>query len=57
MTDQHFVTVFLLLMLTFSITNGYISTLIMLRAIIDPSLEDHEVDVCAELLAILQHIY
>ncbi|KAL8290263.1 hypothetical protein RQP46_003202 [Phenoliferia psychrophenolica] len=43
--------VFMLLMLTFSISNGYFSTLIMLAAIQDPSLEENEIDVAATCLA------
>lgn len=40
----------MLLMLVFSITNGYLSTLIMLAAIVDPSLEENEIDVSLTLL-------
>ncbi|KAI5475437.1 nucleoside transporter [Pseudohyphozyma bogoriensis] len=43
--------VFMLLMLLFSITNGYISTLIMLAGLIEPSLEEDEVDIAATCLA------
>lgn len=39
-------------MLVFALTNGYASTLIMLAAVVEPSLEENEVDVslCTELL-------
>ncbi|KAM0745979.1 nucleoside transporter [Meredithblackwellia eburnea MCA 4105] len=43
--------VFLLLMLLFSVSNGYVSTLIMLAAIKEESLEENEVDVAATCLA------
>lgn len=32
-------------MLLFALSNGYISTLIMLAAVVDPSLEEDEIDV------------
>ncbi|KAK4702309.1 hypothetical protein P7C70_g3917, partial [Phenoliferia sp. Uapishka_3] len=42
---------FMILMFTFSLTNGYLSTLIMLAAIVDPSLEENEIDIAATCLA------
>lgn len=38
-------TIFLLLMLVFAVSNGYVSTLIMLAAVVEPSLEEKEIDV------------
>ena len=38
-------------MLVFATTNGYASTLIMLAAVVDESLEEHEVDIAATCMA------
>lgn len=43
--------VFFLIMFVFAISNGYLSTLIMLAAVAEPSLEDEEVEVAATCLA------
>ncbi|KAM0788956.1 hypothetical protein ACM66B_003030 [Microbotryomycetes sp. NB124-2] len=42
---------YLVIMLLFSLTNGYGSTLVMLAAVVEPSLEEHEVDVAATCMA------
>ncbi|BGP14956.1 hypothetical protein JCM10213_007242 [Rhodosporidiobolus nylandii] len=39
------------IMFTFALSNGYISTLIMLTSVVEPSLEEHEIDVAATCLA------
>ncbi|GAA98152.1 uncharacterized protein L969DRAFT_46815 [Mixia osmundae IAM 14324] len=44
-------TIFLLLLLLFAISNGYISTLIMITGVGTPELEQHEIDTAATLLA------
>jgi equilibrative nucleoside transporter 1/2/3 len=38
-------------MFLFALSNGYLSTLIMLAAVSEPSLEDEEVEVAATCLA------
>lgn len=43
--------VFFLIMFLFAISNGYLSTLIMLAAVSEPSLEEEEVEVAATCLA------
>lgn len=45
----------MLLLLLFAVTNGYISTLIMVRGVSDPVLKRHEVDVRVRLLAGDEH--
>ncbi|SGY79544.1 BQ5605_C008g05158 [Microbotryum silenes-dioicae] len=39
--------VFLAIMFLFSLSNGYLSTLIMLATVIEPSLDEHEIDTAA----------
>ncbi|SCZ98680.1 BZ3500_MvSof-1268-A1-R1_Chr7-1g09240 [Microbotryum saponariae] len=39
--------VFLTIMFLFSLSNGYLSTLIMLATVIEPSLDEHEIDTAA----------
>lgn len=38
-------TAFFAIMLAFSVSNGYISTLIMLASVVEPSLDEEEIDV------------
>ncbi|BGP23736.1 hypothetical protein JCM10295v2_002637 [Rhodotorula toruloides] len=42
---------FFLIMFAFAISNGYISTLIMLASVVEPSLEQEEIEVAATCLA------
>ncbi|GAA5870191.1 hypothetical protein JCM8547_006913 [Rhodosporidiobolus lusitaniae] len=42
---------YFLIMFLFAISNGYLSTLIMLASVAEPSLNDHEIDVAATCLA------
>lgn len=38
-------------MLAFALSNGYASTLIMLAAVVEPTLNDQEVDIAATCMA------
>ncbi|GAA5966251.1 hypothetical protein JCM8115_006426 [Rhodotorula mucilaginosa] len=42
---------FFAIMLAFAVTNGYISTLIMLASVVEPTLEEDEIEVAATCLA------
>ncbi|GAA6014706.1 hypothetical protein JCM10207_006910 [Rhodosporidiobolus poonsookiae] len=42
---------FFTIMLLFAISNGYISTLVMLASVVEPSLDEHEIDIAATCLA------
>lgn len=41
-------------MLAFAVTNGYISTLIMLASVVEPTLEEDEIEVCFGILSFTQ---
>lgn len=49
--DFGYAQVFIFLMVTFALSNGYLSTLIMLAAIVDESLETKEIEIAATILA------
>jgi solute carrier family 29 (equilibrative nucleoside transporter), member 1/2/3 len=38
-------------MFLFSLSNGYVSTLVMLAAVVEPTLEELEVDIAATCMA------
>lgn len=58
LADNHRCAAFFLIMFAFSVSNGYISTLIMLASVVEPSLEQEEIEVrsASHLRRCLTHV-